>query len=84
MPLPRCRIKEAFTEYRTKVMHPESGPAQVQETRRAFYAGAGLMMEALMCALSEGPGETEGDLQVLRDFTAEIEMFQKDVLGGRA
>lgn len=80
----RSTMLEAWTGYRRKVIPISAGPAQVTETRRAFYAGAQALMGEIMAGLDPGPDATASDLEFLADISRELEVFGRDVLEGRA
>jgi len=78
--MPRlCRIAENFLTYRSEVIPQDSLPAQIEEFRRAFFAGAVALYLLVMAGLSSNPGVTPGDLSFMADVDAELTAFLKSV-----
>jgi hypothetical protein len=63
-----------------------ASPLQVQECRRAFYAGAVSMFHAMVESVSSGESDqpTAADLQLMEDIDTEIETYVQDLQHGRA
>ncbi len=78
------RIFEAWESYRTRVVPTEAPPIQVQECRRAFYAGAAALFETLYADLEPGPDATLRDVTLLDDLADELRTMVLDVAQGRA
>ena len=57
---------------------------QYIETRRAFYAGAEMLMNALADAVSQEDEMPPGDEQVMRDLSDEVMEFAELLKTGRA
>lgn len=57
---------------------------QYIETRRAFYAGAEMLLNAMADAVSEGDDMTASDEQVMRDLSDEVKEFAELLKTGRA
>ena len=64
-----------WESYRLNVLPDEAGEIQIKETRRAFFAGAAIIMETLMLALDPGDEPTDADMQRMADLQAEIDEF---------
>jgi hypothetical protein len=65
-------VRKEWESYRREVLPATASAIQIQESRRAFYAGA----EMLMCAILRGLDPTALD--------AELREFATDVQQGRA
>jgi hypothetical protein len=76
-------IKKAWESYVNEVL-PAGAPAvQLQECRRAFYAGAKAMLRETLSLCDEDISEDES-IEVLDQLVHESAAFVKDVLEGRA
>jgi hypothetical protein len=67
-----------------KTMPADAGAVQIQETRRAFYAGGASLLYALVSILTDDVKPTDQDIQAMEDLKAEFEAFTLDVVDGRA
>jgi len=76
-------IQRHWDAYLAMVVPVDAPPVQIQETRRAFYAGA----EAMMCinrAIGE-PGIAENDaVKMMEGCATELRSFSDDVANGKA
>lgn len=78
-------IAEAWQSFRAKVIHPEAGPTQLVEMRRAFYAAASAMHAFYAAASAMQPSVTQEEFgRYLAAQRAELEAFGQDVRAGRA
>lgn len=76
-------IRSAWDSYRRAVL-PATAPAiQIQECRRAFYAGAEGLYVRIMTGLEPGPDATGGDLTFLAELDRELRDFARSVAEGR-
>jgi len=57
---------------------------QRQEMRRAFYAGAAALMDAMMIGLSADAEPTEADMQYMDSIANELREFGENIATGRA
>ena len=78
------RIQEEWLSYRERVLPKNATPVQIQECRRAFYAGARAFFHCCIRTLGSGDDVTDADLQMLKDADGELEDFAKRVLRGEA
>lgn len=80
------RVAQHWASYRERVVHPEAGPGQVTESRRAFYAGAQAMFHLMVHGVSrtESDEPTEEDLRLMHDLERELRQFSAAVLRGDA
>lgn len=80
-------IERAFASYRRMVMSAGAGPVQVKETRQAFFAGAAVLMQAVMQNLSDGQDVTADDMAMMAAIQAELDAFgltlDVELLGGQ-
>lgn len=73
------RIGELWSEYRRQVVAAGAGPLQVEETRRAFYAGAATLFGALMNVLGPESEPTETEFQALDEIALEFREHLDDL-----
>ena len=84
MPDRELLIEQAWLSYSDNVI-PKGAPAvQLQETRRAFYAGAQALFQTLLNILDPGTEETERDLETMNFIDAELKRFVAKVKVGLA
>lgn len=64
---------------------PQSaGLVQVQETRRAFYAGGAALFHVIVNELDPGDEPTEADLKKMDALKEEFDQFARDLADGKA
>lgn len=75
-------IEALWLTYR-EILPKDAGPVQMQETKKAFFAGAAALFDAAMGPLfDEGHEEvTEGDERRIAEIQLELEAFGRS--GGR-
>ncbi len=77
-------IEAAWLSYREAVV-PQNAPSiQLQECRRAFYAGACGLYTEIMRMLEPGTEPTDADLKMMAGIDGELRSFSKSVQQGRA
>lgn len=76
-------IADGWSTYAEHVLPANAPPIQTQETRRAFYAGAGLLFEALANAVGPDDVSEDAGLDIMRGVDAEVRAFLRDVAAGR-
>ena len=77
-------IAKEWASYREAVMSPDAPEIQVQENRRAFYAGAQGFLGLMMRTLDPGLEPTDADLRGMDLLARELTEFARDVAEGRA
>lgn len=77
-------IEEAWLSYAAQVIPPTAHKTQIRECRRAFYAGAHSLLNAMMIHLDPGSEPTEADLRRMDAIDGEFQKFQADMLAGKA
>lgn len=78
-------IESAWRDYEAKVLNPHTvGPIQLQETRRAFYAGAQALFGGLVNGVADDDETTNEDISMMNSVDAELKQFADDVANGRA
>jgi len=77
------RFAAAWETYAMKIIPSNASAVQVQETRRAFYAGGLLLFTVIMTMLDEGEEPTEADLGKMDDIKAEFDAWARDLVEGR-
>jgi len=77
-------IETEWMNYRNAVIPKAAGSAQLQESRRAFYAGAWAFYSLLMRSLEPGTTETAQDLELMAKLDAEMREFRERVEKGLA
>lgn len=79
------RIAREWESYQQKVLPPDAGPVQIQECRRAFYAGARSLFTLLAVGVSPGMDEpTADDLNMMQEISDELDEFLGAVVSGRS
>lgn len=71
------RIARLWAEYERTVLHPDAGPIQRIETKRAFYAGVAAWLNEMTTMFDEGEEATEADLRKIQEVAEELEMFAR-------
>ncbi len=81
----RRRLLEQWNTYMAAVF-PDGrpDPIQIQETRRAFYAGAQAIMGGILGELTPGSEPEAADLRMMDELQLELQAFCEDVKAGRA
>ena len=76
-------IERGWLAYAERVLPKDAPKVQVQECRRAFYAGAAHLFGGLTDAV--GPDEVSEDMgmDIMAGVQAELDRHIADVLGGR-
>jgi len=69
------RIEPEWLSYRAKVVPAGAGPEQVEECRRAFYAGAVSLFKTVMTMLDPDAEPTEQDIEKMADLQKELMEF---------
>ena len=80
----RMRLLEQWNSYSRHVMPRDASAVQNQECKRAFYAGAQALMRVMMGGITEAPGETADEMQMMSDLQDELEEFVGHVKSGGA
>ena len=68
-------IESGWAGYRHVVIPADASEVQVNESRRAFFAGAACLFETIMLAASPGVEPTEADMDMMANLQAEIDEF---------
>lgn len=76
-------IADLWASYERDAIPAGASRVQVQETKRAFYAGARGLFGALLRAIGEGEEPTEQDLRVMDAIHQELAFFAASVAAGR-
>lgn len=81
----RQRVTDLWEDFERKVLDPVTvGPAQRQEMRRAFYAGAQSFWVLALSLLEPGEEATDADVDAMNALDRELKQFAADVRDGRA
>jgi hypothetical protein len=78
------RLRAVWDIYLTQVIPPGAPVVQVQECRRAFYAGAEAFFGIVMTMLDPGTEATDADLVKMDELDRELKQFAAAVKAGRA
>jgi len=73
-------IADGWDSYRSEVVPPDALPVQVQETRRAFYAGARHLLSGILLMADARQDEE----QFMEAIEGELQDFALAVTTGRA
>ena len=76
-------IEKGWRSYAEHVLPTGASRVQTQETRRAFYAGAGLLFEALTNAVGPDYVSEDAGVEIMASVDLEIRAFLDDVKRGR-
>jgi len=77
-------VAQAWDDYRALIVPKNAGPTQVQECRRAFYAGAESLFALIGQKLSDTQEVRDSDVAHLAALNDELLAFAHDVTKGRA
>ena len=77
------RIAKVWAQFHEKLL-VGAGPVQIQEMRRAFYAGAEIMLNTILRGLSPGTEAEDTDLKMMDELHQELVEFVEDIKNGRA
>lgn len=80
----RMLIAEKWNECARMILPADCSPLQRREMRRAFYAGVGGLLKAIMADLSDEPDVTPNDMNLMLSIDRELREFAELVKGGRA
>lgn len=69
------RIEKEWNSYRLAVIPAGAGEIQIEECKRAFYAGAATLHHELMEMLSPGDETTDADLENMQAIHDELIAF---------
>lgn len=75
-------IEAGWVSYRHKIVPASAGAVQIEESRRAFFAGAHHLFASIMTVLDPGAEPTESDLKRMDHINDELDAFMRDLLGG--
>lgn len=76
-------IEAGWRSFAEHVLPASASAVQRQETRRAFYAGAGLLFEKLTNAVGPDDVSEDAGIDIMRSVEAEIREWLRDVKEGR-
>lgn len=79
----RRLIEDGWLSYAEHVLPSGASATQKRETRRAFYAGAGLLFEKLTNAVGPDDVSEDDGVEIMASVQTEIEAFLRDVKAGR-
>src|SRR5262245_50577444 len=68
-------VAAAFASYRQHVIPPDAPPIQVEECRRAFYAGSYAMLMNVAANIGDASTSEEDGITQLEGLQAECEAF---------
>lgn len=77
-------VERLWEDYRFGVVPHDASSIQVNECRRAFYAGVQSILSEMARAMSQGDDVTEDDMSFVNSVNSELSVFLNDVLKGRA
>lgn len=80
----RMLVLEQWNEFARMALRPDAAAVQKQEMRRAFYAGAHMILFRLLGELSAGDETTPADLEAMMEIQRELTEFLDRVKAGRA
>ena len=71
-------IKAMWESYLKQIVPDDAHETQIEETRRAFYAGAAILYTGIMNMLDESANDTQGDIDLMEDLAHEIHAFGQE------
>jgi hypothetical protein len=77
-------VGRMWDSYARLIVPANAGPVQIQETRRAFYAGAQCIFHHLVNAIGPEQEPTEADIEMMNALAAELDAFALAVRDGKA
>jgi hypothetical protein len=80
----RRTLAQQWDDFELLVGIYKTSAIQRSEMRRAFYAGAASIIDAMMVGLEPGTEPTDTDLQYITDLTDEMRQFGRDIAAGKA
>jgi hypothetical protein len=75
-------IESNWEAYRRLVVPKDAGSPQIDEAKKAFYAGAATLMEAVLTLLSPGDEPTDSDLVMMDSIQRELDDFAMGIVNG--
>lgn len=69
-------LEAGWLGYRYQVVPATAGPVQIEETRRAFYAGAQLLFHSIMMTFAPGKEPTDADFKRIDVIHEELKAFK--------
>jgi uncharacterized protein YgfB (UPF0149 family) len=78
----RRRLAEQWNQFSTLVGLDKASDVQRTEMRRAFYAGAAALLDAMLKGLTPGGEAEPADLEMMNDFQSEIVAFGEGLRRG--
>ena len=76
-------VAAEWATYAEQIVPKGAPQVQVQETRRAFYAGAASVLFRINRLLEDDAEPTPADLQMMDDIEAELAEFGRDIEAGK-
>jgi hypothetical protein len=76
---PPRRLEHEWHSYRDQVVPKGADAVQVEECRRAFYAGAASIHNVIMKMLDPTADATDADVQKMQDLVEELDAFALSV-----
>lgn len=76
-------LEMTWRTYVERVVPKGAPPVQIQESRRAFYAGAQGLLSLIMGHLDPDENPTDADLKFMDGLHEELQQFMRDVVAGK-
>lgn len=76
-------VEMEWRTYAERVVPEDAPPVQIQESRRAFYAGAQSFLNIMMVRLDPDTEPTDADLHMMDEIHDELQQFMRDVVAGK-
>lgn len=68
-------IEKGWKSYLTMVIPKDASAVQIEECRRAFYAGAAILLESMMLIMDADREPTANDLMKMASIQEELDAF---------
>ena len=75
-------IEKCWRSYAEHMLPTGASAVQKQETRRAFYAGAGMLLELLTNAVGPDDVSEDAGMEIMQAVHDEMRAFLRDVTEG--
>lgn len=69
------RLLAEWLDYKTRVISRDADKVQIEECRRAFYAGAGSLFSVMLNMMTPGLDPSDQDLKNMDDIQKELTDF---------
>jgi hypothetical protein len=76
---PRFFVLAGWDAYRKRCIPSDASPKELEAAKQAYFAGAAILQETIMRALSPSPHTTPDDMTVMEDLDRELRTFGREL-----